>query len=156
MIDPQTGVSYFTDGFAIGPETRAVELGAYRKVSFKIPEWHRHLLGLHLSEYGEFEVESISMSSGHLGVVILRHHHAFYDIPSDGDAERQAFHEGVLVKDLAGQQEFNWGAVLLQTDPEESKNSIFIVYTPDSVVPLNAREVLKTLFEYEKIQNQKA
>ncbi len=147
MIDPRTGFLYFSDGFAIGPSTHAKDVDTYQKVSFKIPKWHRHLLGFHSSDHGEFEVEGVSISSGHLGVVMLRHRHAFYDIPSESDAEREAFHESVIVKDLSGQREYTWGVVNLIIDPEEKKNSIFVVYTPESVVPLYERETLKTLSE---------
>jgi hypothetical protein len=152
MIDPRTGALYFTDGFSIGPETLAMALDVYQKVSFTIPGWRRYLLGSHPSEHGEFEVEGIVTSSARLLVVMLRHDHEFYDISSDGDAERQTFHQGVVTKDLAGQYEYNWGVVLLHTAQKENKNSIIIVYTPESAMPLQKRETLKILLEHEQIQ----
>jgi hypothetical protein len=67
-----------------------------------LPGWKRHVLGFHASEHGSFEVEALSAEDDCIHVVLLSHRHPFYEPGTPEDADRRAFHEGVVGSDLGG------------------------------------------------------
>jgi hypothetical protein len=115
--------------------------------------WKRHVLGLHTSEHGTFEVEALSAEEG-IQVVLLAHRHAFYEQNTPDDAERRAFHEGVISSDLAGQREFTWGEVICRLERASNKDWLVIAYSREAKVPLQVKEVLLRLCAHEKMPEQ--
>src|SRR5258707_2685091 len=87
-----------------------------------VPGWSQHVLGIHHSDRGAFEVEAISDQQCRIQVVLLAHHHSFYQAGTPEDSERRAFHEGVISSDLAGQREFSWGRVFCRLDNKSNKD----------------------------------
>ena len=113
MINRATGEICFPDGLHILPHCPVDSIFSNPKDRQKIEThklslagWKRHVLGLHFSEHGWFEVEALSADEDRIYVVFLAHRDASYKPNTREDAERRAFHEGVIVSDLAGQKEF--------------------------------------------------
>ncbi|HSI15763.1 MAG TPA: hypothetical protein VK961_27190 [Chthoniobacter sp.] len=116
-----------------------------------IPGWTQHLLGVHPSEYGLFEVEAVSDRDSHIQAVLLAHSHSFYQSDTPSDSERRTFHEGVIGSDLLGQREFSWGEAFCRLDTGNNKDWLVIVYTIGPQVPLPRAELLRHLREHEPI-----
>lgn len=161
MINRVTGEINFRSGLRILPHCSIQSLSAdsghlvkveTRKLSLK--GWERHVLGFHTSEHGTFEVEALSADGGHIHVVLLSHRHQFYEPRTPEDAERRAFHEGVLSSDLAGQKEFSWGEVMCRLESTPSKDWLVVAYNRDSRVPLPEKEVLLRLWTHEDIPGE--
>jgi hypothetical protein len=85
------------------------------------------------------------MDGDRIQVVLMSHRHSFYELNTPDDAERRAFHEGVIHTDLAGQREFSWGEVLCRLEPIPNKDWLVVAYSNESKVPLPDREVLLRL-----------
>jgi hypothetical protein len=113
---------------------------------FPIPGWSGHQLGLHRSDIGPFQVE-VLCAEGRIQVVLLAHvrplanARPFYEQNTPGDAERRAFHEGLISSELAGQREFSWGEVLCRYDKRVNKDWLVIAYNQGPHVPVVAPEV---------------
>lgn len=122
MINRVTGEIDFSDGLRILPHCTVNSLstaperplkGQIQKLS--LGDWKRHVLGSHSSEHGDFEVEALSADGDCVHVVLLSHQHRFYEAGTSEDAERRAFHEGVVASDLGGQGEFAWKCLPTKT-----------------------------------------
>ena len=87
---------------------------------------------------------------GRVHSVLLAHQHSFYTTDTPEDAERRAFHEGVIITELKGQREFSWGEVLCQFSYRANKNWLVVVYTPELPVPRRPSSVLRQLFAHEQ------
>lgn len=75
--------------------------------------------------------------------------HSFYERGTPDDAERRAFHEGVIHSDLGGQKEFSWGEVICHLARRTNKDWLIVGYSREARVPLPDTEVLLTLFGHE-------
>ncbi|MFO1513754.1 MAG: hypothetical protein U1F83_12695 [Verrucomicrobiota bacterium] len=157
MINRATGEVDFRDGLHIVPHCRVQTLIADAKVPPKIrtqklslPGWKRHIFGFHISEHGTFEVEALSSDEDRIQVVLLAHQHPFYESRTPEDAERRAFHEGVVSSDLAGQREFSWGEVLCRLESAANKDWLVIAYSREAKVPLGIKEVIRRLCAQDK------
>jgi|SRR5690242_10367307 len=153
MINRVTGEVSFRTGLHIAPH-RAIE-SSHKTQPLSLKLWKRHILGLHSSEHGTFEVEALSCEQERIQVVLLAHQHSFYESSAPEDAERRAFHEGVIIKDLAGQREFSWGEVLCRLEKSRNKDWLVIAYNRDADVPLQERDVLLCLFAHEKLPDDR-
>ena len=158
MIDRVTGGVDFQSGLHIIPHCSIASLHANakepltiktRKLSLK--GWKRHIFGFHVSEHGSFEVEALSTDDDRIHVVLLSHEHSFYEQNTPDDAERRAFHEGVVSSDLAGQKEFTWGEVTYRLESASNKDWLVIAYSREAKVPLQMKEVLLSLRAHEKM-----
>jgi hypothetical protein len=96
----------------------------------------RFRAGRHPSKHGEFAVE-LACTTAELAVfpVILWSVEPFFEVGSEEDHERAAFHEAVLAKDLCGQREFSWGEVFSEYHPRDARNCLNVVCTPGPKVP---------------------
>jgi len=152
MINRATGEVSFQSGLYITPHRPIASSHESRALSLKM--WKRHILGTHASEHGSFEVEALSAEEERILIVLLAHQHSFYESGTPEDAERRAFHEGVIIKDLAGQKEFSWGEVLCRLEASRNKDWLVIAYTREANVPLPDRKVLFNLFAHEKLPDE--
>ena len=161
MINRATGEVDFQSGLRILPHCSVQSLSMNeegqprvktQKMSLK--GWKRHELGFHVSEHGTFEVEALSPDDERIQVVLLAHRHAFYEQNTPDDAERRAFHEGVISSDLAGQREFTWGEVICRLEKVSNKDWLVIAYSREAKVPLQVKEVLLRLCAHEKMPEE--
>jgi hypothetical protein len=158
MIHRATGAVDFRSGLHIAPHCSVRSLAINIETSpiittqkLSLKDWKRHVLGTHVSEHGTFEVEALSADEERIQVVLLSHQHNFYEPNTPDDAERRAFHEGVINADLAGQREFSWGEVLCRLELTPNKNWLVVAYISDAKVPLPDREVLLRLRAREDV-----
>ena len=156
MINRVTGEIDFRSGLRIVPHSRVGSLSTAPDAPLKVQtrplglkDWKRHLLGSHTSEHGIFEVEALSQADDCIRVVLLSHQHSFYERGTPDDAERRAFHEGVIHSDLGGQKEFSWGEVICHLAKRTNKDWLIVGYSREARVPLPDTEVLLTLFAHE-------
>lgn len=161
MINRTTGEVGFRGGLHIAPHCRIQSLAADVEVPPKIKtqklslqNWKRHILGSHVSEHGTFEVEALSSDEDRVQIVLLSHKGAFYETNTPEDAERRAFHEGVVSSDLAGQKEFSWGEVLHRLEAVFNKDWLVIAYSKEAKVPLRVEEVILSLCAHEIIPRE--
>ena len=119
-----------------------------------IAYWNRHVLGTHLSEHGNFEVEALSADDGCIHVALLAHQHPFYEVGTPEDAERRALHEGVVASDLGGQREFTWGEVICRLEMPAGKNWLVVAYNRQPRVPRPEKTVILRLFAHEKLPGE--
>ena len=152
MISRVTGEVSFRDGVHIAPH-RSIQ-SSHTTKTFSLKGWKRHILGIHASEHGAFEVEALSAERDRIQVVLLAHQHPFYEPSTPADADRRVFHEGVISSDLAGQREFSWGKVICRLEAACNKDWLVIAYTRDADVPLHERDVLLCLFAHEDIPDE--
>jgi hypothetical protein len=152
MINRVTGEVSFRDGFHISPHRAIQSFLATKTLSLK--GWKRHILGIRPSEHGAFEVEALSAEQDRIQVVLLAHQHPFYEKDTPADADRRAFHEGVISSDLAGQREFSWGEVVCRLEAACNKDWLVIAYSRNADVPLREREVLLRLFAHEDLPDE--
>jgi hypothetical protein len=148
MISRSSGEATFAD-LRILPQAVLVPTEAQRTHALPIPGWSQHVLGIHESDRGAFEVEAVSDEQRRIQVVLLAHHHAFYQADTPEDGERRAFHEGVISADLAGQREFSWGQVFCRLDNKSKKDWLVLAYTLGPKVPLQTSAVLRHLHAHE-------
>jgi hypothetical protein len=156
MINRVTGEVCFRSGLHIRPhDTVQSTLDGrenqpkIRTQNLSLKGWKRHVLGLHTSEHGTFEVEVLSADEERIHVVLLAHQHSFYERNTPEDADRRAFHEGVIHLDLAGQKEFTWGEVLCRLESPANQDWLVIAYSREANVPLPAKEILLQLRAHE-------
>ncbi len=158
MINRATGAVVFQSGLHILPHcsVHSLSSGAQglpkiktQKLSLK--DWRRHVLGSHNSEHGEFEVEALSVDDERIHVVLMAHRHPFYEANTPEDAERRAFHEGVISSDLAGQREFSWGEVICRLEKTANKDWLVVAYSREAKVPLPVKEVILHLYAHGDI-----
>ena len=152
MISRITGEISFRDGFHIAPQ-RPIE-SVHAKQTLTLKGWKRHILGIHPSEHGDFEVEALSTEQDRIQVVLLAHRHPFYEASTPADADRRVFHEGVINSDLAGQREFSWGEVVCRLEATRNKDWLVIAYSRDADVPLHERKVPLRLFAFDDIPGE--
>lgn len=158
MINRTTGEVGFRSGLHIVPHCRVGVLVPIAQGRFKprtqklsLAGWKRHVFGLHASEHGTFEVEALSSGEDRIQIVLVAHQHPFYEPDTPEDADRRAFHEGVISSDLAGQREFTWGEVLHRLESKPNKNWLVIAYSREAKVPLPGRGTILTLRAHEWI-----
>lgn len=157
VINRATGVVSFQSGLHISPHCSVQSLRAQnqdlkiesRNLSLK--GWRRHILGFHPSDHGTFEVEALSAEAERVYLVLLSHSHSFYEKGTPDDAERRAFHEGIISSDLAGQKEFTWGDVRCRLETISNQDWLVIAYSRDANVPFPEQDVISRLFAHEKM-----
>jgi hypothetical protein len=161
MINRVTGELDFSNGLRVLPHASLESLSSCFGPSLKVEthrlshkDWKRHVLGFHGSEHGNFEVEALSAEDECIHVVLLSHWHPFYDVGTPEDAERRAFHDGVISSDLGGQREFAWGEVLCRLEQPANKDWLIIAYNRESKIPLPEREVILHLRAHECIPDE--
>ncbi|HLH56345.1 MAG TPA: hypothetical protein VKY92_22350 [Verrucomicrobiae bacterium] len=120
-----------------------------RTQKLSLGDWKRHILGPHPSEHGNFEVEALSADDDCIHVVLLSHQHRFYEAGTPEDAERRAFHEGVITSDLGAQREFTWGEVMCRLEMPASKDWLVVAYNRQPRIPLPEKTVLLGMFAHE-------
>jgi hypothetical protein len=157
MINRVTGEIDFRDGLRIVPHCTVNSLSTARDEPMKVQtqklplgDWKLHVLGPHPSEHGNFEVEALSADDDCIHVVLLSHQHPFYETGTPDDAERRAFHEGVVNSDLRGQREFTWGEVICRLEMPASRDWLVVAYNRPPRVPLPEKAVLLRLFAHER------
>src|SRR3954470_21379315 len=99
MIFRSSGEAGFVD-LRILPQAVLAPSEEHPTHALPIPGWSQHLLGIHHSDRGAFEVEALSDEKRRIQVVLLAHHPPFYQSDTPEDAERHTFHEGVISSDL--------------------------------------------------------
>jgi hypothetical protein len=158
MINRVTGEIGFGNGLRIVPHCTVDSLSTGREKPAKVQtqklslgDWKRHILGSHPSEHGIFEVEALSADDDCIHVVLLSHHHHFYEAGTPEDAERRAFHEGVVNSDLAGQREFTWGEVTCRLETPAKRDWLVVAYNRQPRVPLPEKTVLLRLCAHERL-----
>ena len=161
MINRVTGEIDFGDGFRIVPHRAVSSLATARERPVKVRtqklslgDWKRHVLGNHSSEHGNFEVEALSADDDCIHVVLLSHQHRFYEAGTPEDAERRAFHEGVVNSDLGGQREFTWGEVICRLEMPAQRDWLVVAYSRQPRVPLPQKTVLLRLCAQERLPEQ--
>jgi len=115
---------------------------AKKSRALPIPGWSSHQLGVHESKPGAFDVEVLTDAEGRVQLALLAHANTFYERTTPNDAERRAFHEGVIGSELAGQREFSWGEVLCRLDQRANKDWLVVAYNQGPHVPAVFPEVL--------------
>jgi hypothetical protein len=158
MINRVTGEIDFRSGLRILPHCSVKSLSSGSEQSSKVriqklslKDWKRHVLGHHLSEHGKFEVEALSADDDCVHVVLLSHLHPFYEPGTPDDADRRAFHEGIVSSDLGGQREFAWGEVICRLEMPANKDWLVIAYNRQPRVPLPEKAVLLRLCAHENL-----
>ncbi len=149
MINRVTGEVSFKSGLHIVPHRAIASPHTSRALSLK--GWKRHLLGTQPSEHGPFEVEALSKEEDRIMLVMLSHQHSFYEANTAADADRRAFHEGIISLELGGQREFSWGEVLCRFVAQSNRDWLVIAYNRDADIPLPDREVLLRLLAHERM-----
>jgi hypothetical protein len=152
MMSRVTGEVSFRSGLHILPH-RAIET-SHKSQVLPLKGWKRHILGSHDSEHGAFEVEALSKDRDRIQVVLLAHQHSFYEPGTPSDADRRAFHEGVISLELGGQREFSWGEVVCRLEAASNKDWLVVAYNRDADVPLGEKEVLLRLLVHEEIPDE--
>ncbi len=163
MISRVTGEIDFRSGLRILPHASIGSLSVGSKVparvkTRKLPlkDWKRHTLGSHISDHGTFEVEALSTDDDSIRVVLLSHQHPFYEPGTPDDAERRAFHVGVVSSDLGGQREFTWGEVIHRLERAANRDWLVVAYSSESRVPVPDKEVILRLFAHENVPDHDA
>lgn len=163
MINRVTGEIGFGDGLRILPHCTVESLSAAPEQPLKVQthklslgDWKRHVLGSHPSEHGSFEVEALSAEDDCIHVVLLSHQHPFYEAGTPEDAERRAFHEGVISADLDGQREFIWGEVICRLATPAKRDWLVVAYNRQPRVPLPEKTVLLRLFAHDRLPDDNA
>jgi hypothetical protein len=158
MINRVTGEIDFRSGLRILPHCsiHSLSIGSeappkVQTQKLSVPAWKRHVLGSHTSQHGTFEVEALSADDDCVHVVLLSHKHPFYEPGTPEDAERRAFHLGVVSSDLGGQREFTWGEVLCRLEMPANRDWLVVAYNQGPRVPVPMKEVLLRLYAHEKI-----
>lgn len=156
MIALATGEVDFEDGLRIRADEPLAALLAtladpeqVTSIALPIAGWRQHRLGLHPSDRGTFEVETVSGPAGRVHLVFLAHSHPFYRPGTPEDSERRAYHEGVIATDLRGQREFTWGEVFPRLESDNSKDWLIVSYTQGPHVPQLPADLLQQLREHE-------
>ena len=157
MINRVTGEIDFGDGLRIVPHCALDSLSTAREEPLKVQtqklslgDWKRHVLGPHPSEHGIFEVEALSAGDDCIHVVLLSHQHRFYEAGTPEDAERRAFHDGVISSDLGGQREFTWGEVICRLETAK-RDWLVVAYNRQPRVPLPEKTILLRLCAHERL-----
>lgn len=157
MINRATGEVSFQSGLHICPHrsvqasfTQVQDKSKIQSRKLPLKGWKRHILGFHPSDLGTFEVEALTAEEERVYLVLLSHSHSFYEKDTPGDAERRAFHEGVISSDLAGQTEFTWGEVRCRLESMFNQDWLVIAYSGGAQIPLQEKDVLLSLFAHEK------
>jgi hypothetical protein len=157
MINRVTGEIDFRNGLRILPHSPVESLNSSLATVLPVKSerllskaWRRHVLGFHESEHGTFEVEALSAEDGCVHIVLLSHKHPFYERTTSEDAERRAFHEGVVSLDLGGQREFTWGEIMFRLEAKANQDWLIVAYNRESRVPAPPKEILLCLFGHEK------
>jgi hypothetical protein len=163
MINRATGHVDFRSGLHIAPHCSVQSLVANAIIQpsiatqkLSLTDWNRHILGIHISEHGTFEVEALSAGGDRIQVVLLSHRHGFYEPGTPDDADRRTFHEGLINADLAGQREFSWGEVLCRLERAANKDWLVVAYSHEAKVPLPDREILLHLYAREDVPEDNA
>ncbi len=153
MISPHDGEVGFEDGLCIRGHAPLRRFGEFVVSSrnLPVPGWTQHVLGLHRSEHGDFQVEVSVGTERRVEALFLSHRHPFYEPETPEDSERRAYHEGVIIIDLRGQKEFGWGHVFCRFNPLVKCDWLVVVYSPFANIPLHAREIEKVLAAHELI-----
>jgi len=144
MISRIAGEVKFED-LLIVPHEVLPSTRAQKSHSLPIPGWSAHQLGVHRSDLGAFELEVLSDAAERIQLVLLAHAHPFYERSTQDDAERRAFHEGIVNSELAGQREFSWGEVLCRLDKHANKDWLVLAYNQGPHVPIVFPDVLRHL-----------
>ena len=150
MILPNTGEVIFLDGLHFHPHGK-LPADAPGLLFPPVPGWSKFVLGPHPADRGEFQVEVVCDAKRRVRTVAVSHQHPFYQPDTPGDAERRAFHEGVIGSDLRGQREFSWGYALLCMDEKANRNWLVVFYSTELHVPLGRVEGLPQLFAREAL-----
>jgi hypothetical protein len=154
MLSPITGTIGFNGDFHLVPHqelTKAHFPDALVRPFDTLSGWRYHLLGIHLSAYGPFEVEAVTNHHHRLQVVLLRC--AVEEVPrlksrASIPSHRQNIHEEILATDLRGQREFPWGTVYHGDHPDLPKSWLIVAYSPGLHTPLPRFELPLHLFEH--------
>jgi hypothetical protein len=141
MISRSTGEVNFQD-LRILPQAVLQSSAIQKSHALPLPGWIQQFLGVHDSEHGSFEVEAVSDAQQRVQMLLLAHSHPFYQPDTPDDAERHAFHEGIIDSDLSGQREFSWGAVLCRLDTKANKDRLVVAYTIGPHVPMTRDGIL--------------
>lgn len=152
MIAAADGEVSFTDGLIIRAHTPLASLPVQPKLLGRSPlGWSYFEAGRHRSEHGEFAVELACSDQDSLVVflVVLWSVNPFFEVPSEQDRERAAFHDAVLVRDLRGQREFSWGEAFCKYNRQDGRNCLNVVYTAGPKVPGCLSANLGMLSEHE-------
>ena len=155
MINRTTGDVDFQSGLHILPHGSIRSLSTNAEAQkLALTGWNRHVLGFHASEHGTFEVEVLSAEDARVHIVLLAHQHVFYEPGTPGDAERRAFHEGIISSDLAGQREFAWGEVICRLERAANKDWLVLAYSREAKVPRPVKEFLARFGAEEKLPEE--
>jgi hypothetical protein len=149
MIIRLTGEVFFQDTLCILPHRPVQAVLGSRSdpnkiISRSLPVlgWRGHRLGFHESDHGRFEVEAISDPEDRVQLVLLSHCHSFYESGTPEDAERRAYHQGVINSDLGGQREFSWGEAFCRLDRHANQDWLIVAYDPGPHVPIHVKKTL--------------
>ena len=158
MISPVTGEVIFSDGLRFRPHEplRASHIrDACSHTQLPIPGWTQHLLGVHSSDHGSFEVEAVSDRDSRIQAVLVSHSHYFYQPGTPDDLERRVFHEGVIGADLHGQREFPWGEAFCKLDTAHNQDWLVVIYTVGPQVPLHHAELRRYLYAHASLSENR-
>ena len=144
MISRSTGEVKFQD-VVIVPHAVLPSALAHKSRGLPIPGWSGCQLGVRRSDLGSFDLEVLTNADERIQLVLLAHVHPFHESTTPGDAERRAFHEGIMNSELAGQREFSWGEVICRLDQRANKDWLVLAYNQGPRVPLVFPEVLLRL-----------
>ena len=148
MISRSNGEATFQD-LRILPQAVLAPADTTQTHPLPVPSWLHHLLGIRHSDRGKFEVEAVTDLERRIHVLLLAHSHPFYLADTPDDAERRAFHEGIISSDLAGQREFSWGQVFCRLETKSNKDWLVVAYTLGPPIPMQTSAVLGHLYARE-------
>ena len=99
-------------------------------------------------------MEVLSADDELIHVVLLSHRHTFYEPGTPEDAERRAFHEGVISAELGGQREFSWGEVICRFENALNKDWLVVACNRESRVPTPGKDVLLRLLTDKRMPEE--
>lgn len=154
MISSNTGEVTFSNGWRLLPQEPFSMLSEHVLSSkdLPIPDWHLHEVGVHASEFGDFDVTVVCGPQQRLSLVMLTHRHSFYEPDTKRDGERRVYHENILTKDLRGLRQHAWGEAFCRFDAQDHRDRIVLAYTRGSQIPQQIAEVLLNLDERERFE----
>ena len=145
MINRNTGELHFSWGQRILPHSPLPSRVIKECRAIPVQDWVIFMLGTWPSTHGPFSVGVAVDSELRIQGVALCHWLREYRQRSINDPVRTAYHESIILADLAGQREFPWGNADCRYDPVENRSWLVVTYGPGPKVPLSDPEVLSRL-----------
>ncbi|MEI6534970.1 MAG: hypothetical protein WCN98_06495 [Verrucomicrobiaceae bacterium] len=145
MIDRVTGALNFKPGHEVRPHGMLPPEVPKNSMPFQVDDIFIYVVGIWDSDHGPLVVGLVVNAERRIQGALLCHWVAHYRNRAPGDTERRAYHESIILIDLAGQREFPWGKVDCRHDNVDNRNWLVISYASGPQVPALPPEVFSHL-----------